>query len=375
MQVQGHDLFGQTSRWVLMAAFVLVFLFALWIVRDIVLLTLLAVILVVGLTIPIRLLVRRGMPRVAAIILSLVGIIAIIVSLTILALPSLVVQFTALATETVPAGINRLVDDWNSGRLKQEYPVLENVEPLLQNIDQQQINDFIRQAGDFVGDLGGRGLALVGNVIAILLNTLVLIFLTLYFLAEPDTYQEGLIKLFPIWYRQRVRAILIRLELMLRKWLQATLLSMIFVGVLTWIGLQVLGLQQAVALGVLTGLFSFIPNFGPILALIPSLAVGIVQAPQNLGWVVVIIYGTSFLQSQIISPILLAESLNMPPVLVLIGQIVAYLFFGFMGALLAVPIIAILIVVVQEVYIRDILGDFPASEQPPRNETYSPTGV
>src|SRR6185295_10535394 len=114
--------------------------------------------------------------------------------------------------------------------------------------------------------------------------------------------------------------------------------------------------------GVLAGLFSFVPNFGPIAALIPSLAVGFVQAPQSIGWIILIIYGTSFVQSQIIAPLLFKESINLPPVLVLIGQVFAAIFLGFLGIMLAVPIIAILMIIVQEVYIKDILGDRPVLE-------------
>ena len=103
-------------------------------------------------------------------------------------------------------------------------------------------------------------------------------------------------------------------------------------------------MQQAVALGILAGLFSFVPNFGPIAALVPALAVGFAQAPQSIGWIILIIYGTSFLQSQLIAPLVFKESINLPPVLVLMGQIFAAIFFGFLGIMLAVPMIAIIMI-------------------------------
>jgi predicted PurR-regulated permease PerM len=153
-----------------------------------------------------------------------------------------------------------------------------------------------------------------------------------------------------------------RIDFMLRVWLGGQILLMVIVGVITWLGLALLGLDQAVALGVLAGLFSFVPNFGPIAALVPALVVGIVQAPQSIALIVLIIYGASFLQSQLIAPLIFEESINIPPVLILIGQIFAAVFFGFLGIMLAVPIIAIIMIVVQEVYIKDILGDKPRSE-------------
>jgi predicted PurR-regulated permease PerM len=90
--------------------------------------------------------------------------------------------------------------------------------------------------------------------------------------------------------------------------------------------------------------------------------VGFVQAPQSIGWIVVIIYGTSFLQSQVIAPLLFSESINLSPVMVLLGQIFSAAFFGFLGIMLAVPLTAILMILVQEVYVKDILGDRPSEQ-------------
>jgi predicted PurR-regulated permease PerM len=122
-------------------------------------------------------------------------------------------------------------------------------------------------------------------------------------------------------------------------------------------------------------LFSFVPNFGPIAALVPALAAGFAQGSDKILLIVLIIYGTSFLQSQIISPIVFKESINLPPVLVLVGQILAAIFFGFLGLMLAVPMTAILLVLVQEVYVKDILGDTSAEEQLHLEEALMPDGV
>ena len=120
-----------------------------------------------------------------------------------------------------------------------------------------------------------------------------------------------------------------------------------------------LGIQEWVALGVLAGLLSFIPNFGPVVALIPAVAAAIVQAESNIIWTVVIVYGVSFFQSQVLSPVLASERMNMPAILVLLGQIIFGFFFGFLGLMLAVPLSAVVAVLVDEVYVKDILGDRP----------------
>jgi predicted PurR-regulated permease PerM len=108
---------------------------------------------------------------------------------------------------------------------------------------------------------------------------------------------------------------------------------------------------------VLAGVLSFVPNFGQLVAVIAAIVVGVVQAPENLVWIIIVIYGMSFIQSQIFSPLLFSESIKLPPVMVLLGQIISGALFGFLGILLAVPISAVLLILIQEVYIKDILGD------------------
>jgi predicted PurR-regulated permease PerM len=354
-------------------------LVAVWQVRSTLLLVLASVILVVLFTMPIRLLVRRGMNRTPATLISLVGFLVFFVVVMFLVLPSLLEQFAILAT-TVPAGIRELANQWENGELVQRYPWLESVQLFIQNTLQtnnidQLITEVTRQLGSALGQLGGSVLPVVSGVASTLLSILIVVFLSLYFLADPRSHEEGLIKLFPIWYRDRVRQIMNRIDFTLRGWLQGQLLLMVIVGVLSWIGLAAIGIEQAAALGALAGLFSFVPNFGPIAALVPALAAGFAQGSDKILLIVLIIYGTSFVQSQIISPIVFKESINLPPVLVLVGQILAAIFFGFLGLMLAVPMTAILMVLVQEVYIKDVLGDKGIEESAYLEEALIPDGV
>ncbi|MBC8098262.1 MAG: AI-2E family transporter [Armatimonadetes bacterium] len=367
--------YAQTTRWVLIAIAVVVILAAMWAVRSILLLTFASVVLVVFFTIPVRFLARFGVRRPTAMIVSIIGTVLVVLLLMRVALPSLLTQFATLTTVLIPDGASVLIDQWNSGELFKESPLFyDTVRPFLESIqiDQDFVNNLASQLAQAVGQIGVSVLPFVSDVASTLLSILILIFLSGYFLVDPHGYTQGVIKLFPMGYRHRVQFIIDRINISLRRWLEGTFLSMLFVGVGTWLALSVLQLEQAAALGVIAGVMSFVPNFGQLIAVIAALVVGIVQAPENLGWIFVVIYGISFIQSQIFSPILFAESINLPPVMVLLGQIVAGALFGFIGILLAVPLTAILMILVQEVYIKDMLGDRavkpslnPALEQEP----------
>lgn len=356
---------GQITRWVLIALVSIILLLALWEVHATLLLVLASIILVVLFTMPIRFLMRRGMKRTLATIISVLGILGILVLMTMLALPSLLQQFSILAT-SVQEGITQMVDQWEAiqqdENLRGQYPFVASLQDFVRNTFQldsleELFTELTRQLGGALGQLGGSVLPVVSGVASTLLSLLIVVFLSLYLLTDAKTYEEGAIRLFPIGYRDRVRHIIDRIDFTLRLWLQGQLLLMLIAGGVSGLGMALLGLQPAVALGVLAGIFSFVPNFGPLAALVPAMAVGFAQAPDKIFWIVLIIYGTSFLQSQVIAPLIFRESINLPPVLVLVGQIFAAAFFGFLGIMLAVPLIAILMILVQEVYVKDVLGD------------------
>lgn len=380
----------QAVRWSLIVVGVLATLATLWAIRSILLLTLASVILVVFFTMPVRFLARYNVRRGPALAVAFVLLIVLILALARVMLPTLLDQFNTLTTEILPDGVVQLIQRINDADLLAPAPfpyaeidtlasiypsrwilvvsqplafpdnfLYEAVRPLAESIriDTNLVNDVARQLATAIGQIGVSVLPFLGDVASTVLSLLIVLFLSLYFLADPKGYTDGMVRLFPVWYRDRVRQILDRMYDALRGWLEGTFISMIFVGVTTWFGLTLLNLEQAAALGALAGLLSFVPNFGQLVAVLAAVVVGIVQAPGSVGGIIIVIYGISFIQSQIFTPLLFAESIRIPPVLVLLGQIVCGALFGFLGILLAVPITSILLILIREVYIHDVLGD------------------
>ena len=329
-----------------------------WEIRGTLMLTFAAVVLVVLFTMPVRLLVSRfELNRFVAILLSVAAFFLVLALIGSSILPTIVKQFTELTNDVLPEALERAQESFNSVALIEQFPFLRNLVNF--ELNDELVNQVVSQVTDLLGRVGGSVLPVVGGVANTLLSVLIIFFISMYLLAEPETYVKGIIKLTPIWYRGRLRVILQRIDLTLRAWLSVTAVSMVVVGLGTGLGLAMLGIQEWVALGVLAGLLSFIPNFGPVVALIPAVAAAIVQAESNIIWTVVIVYGVSFFQSQVLSPVLASERMNMPAILVLLGQIIFGFFFGFLGLMLAVPLSAVVAVLVDEVYVKDILGDRP----------------
>jgi len=345
------------TRWFMIALGLVLVGLILWAVRNILLLGLAAVILVIFITIPVGLLSRLGVKRTAGIALTFLGSCAFVYLLAMVVLPTIINQFVTLGTDTVPTGVEKFVEFWNSGEIQRRLPFLQDVGTEDLRIDSNFLQNVGGQVLNTLRQVGGTVVPFVSGIANTLLSTLIVIFLSIFFLAEPQKYKRGLVQLAPVWYRPRVSYILERINLILRRWIFAQMIGMTTTGVGTFIGLSLIGIEQAAALAVLTALFSFVPNFGELIAALVALSVGLVQAPDKLVLIVLVIYGVSFIQGQILGPLITAETVDVPPVLILLGQIVVAGFFGVLGIVMAVPIIAIAMVLVQEVYIKDILGD------------------
>ena len=343
---------------------ILLGLYFVWEIRGTLMLTFAAVILVVLFTMPVRLLTDRfEMNRVIAILVSVISFFLIITLIGGSILPTIARQFGALTETVLPSAWERAQEYLASEDLREQFPFLRDLVDLVDvEMNAELVNQLVSQVTDLVGRLGGSVLPVVGGVANTVLSALIIFFISMYLLAEPELYVNGIIKLTPTWYRPRMRVIMQRIDTTLRAWLSVTGVSMIVVGLGTGLGLALLGIQEWVALGVLAGVLSFIPNFGPVVALIPAVAAAIVQSENSIIWTVVIVYGVSFFQSQVLSPVLASERMSLPAILILLGQIIFGFFFGFLGLMLAVPLTAVAAVLVDEIYVKDVLGDVPQAQ-------------
>lgn len=342
---------SQVMRWVLITLLVVVVSLATWLVRDILMLTLTAVIIAVLLTTPVRFMVRCGIRRPMAVLLTLALVIVLIGAATALLLPGLLDQFRTLVVDYIPGAARQLQTELQPDNLYTRFPFLKGID--LKALTDQISTQFLGGLANVTSQL----FPFVGSLASVLLSVLIVLFLALYFIADPDVHQRGLIRLFPLPYRPRAQEILSKLDLVLRKFLQAQIVLMLLIGVSTGVALWVIGMPLAGVLGTITGLFSFVPNFGPLVALVPILAVAIINTPEKIGLIIVVYYVLQFIQSQLVTPLLMGQEVNLPPAVILLSQIVAGIFFGFLGLLLSVPLAAIVLVLVQEIYIKDILGD------------------
>jgi predicted PurR-regulated permease PerM len=188
--------------------------------------------------------------------------------------------------------------------------------------------------------------------------SVVIIFVVgLYLSIAPRLYFEGIMHLVPLRSRERAREVLTQLGATLRWWLFGQLCSMVAVGLLTMIGLLIVGIPLAVGLGVLAGLLEFIPTVGPILAAVPALLLALMIGPETALYVLLLYLVIQWLESYLIQPIIQQRAVHLPPIITILSIVLLGTWLGFLGVLLATPLAASIIVLIKMLYVQDTLGD------------------
>ena len=187
-------------------------------------------------------------------------------------------------------------------------------------------------------------------------DAVVVMFAALYLAASPGVYRRGVVLLVPPQGQERAWEVMNVAGDSLWKWLIGQMVAMASVGTLTAVGLWLLGIPSALALGMVAGLLEFIPLVGPFLAAIPALLIAFAQSPQDALWVAGLYLVIQQVEGNLVTPLLQKRVVDLPPVIT-IGAIAAGgVLFGILGMFLATPIAVVVLVLVNLLYIEDKLG-------------------
>ena len=176
---------------------------------------------------------------------------------------------------------------------------------------------------------------------------LLVLFIAAYIGFDPPLYHGGILQLVPRRERDRAALTLTRLATTLRRWLVTQLIAMVVIGAVTTVFLFALHVKAALPLGILAGVSKFIPIVGSIFAAIPAIAMAFIDSPHKALLVAVGYFVIQFVENHLLVPVLMKRGVDLPPAMTLGIQALMSVLFGFLGLLVAVPLLAAILTIVR----------------------------
>lgn len=319
-------------------------IYGIWRIHQVLLLVLVAMILAMVLNRLVQRLQRKGLPRNAAIALSVTAFLIVLIGFLLGVIPPFVDQlqnFIILLPQALEA-IQLRVAEW-----QENIPGAWGDDLRLGELLQQQAQPLLGQAFDhlwiWVSDLLAIGLKLVLSLV-----------LTVMLLVNPQQYRQPFIRLFPAFYRSRIESILSQCEVDLVNWVTGTATTMVIVAVLSGLGLWILQMPLGLASALWAGFCELIPNVSYIIAMLPPLAIALLEAPWKALPIIGLYFLIQQLESYVIVPWIMKHQVALPPALTLLSQVIFATLFGFIGLFLALPLMIVTKIILREVLVKDV---------------------
>ncbi|MEA2365147.1 MAG: hypothetical protein QOE69_2800 [Thermoleophilaceae bacterium] len=308
---------------------------------------LLAILMTVIVAIPLdaaaKRLERYRIPRPAGALLTLLAGIGMVVLIIYLLIPPFVDQ-TNQFVDDVPAIVKDLEHVYADVTGQSAGEVGDKVQNFLQR--------YTENPNRLIGPLTSIGLNIAG-----ILGALVLILITAYYMAiRPDPLVNGLVRLAPPPRREHLRYVLGRIRQSWIGWMEGVAIDMLITGVMLYIALTLVGLDFAIFFAVLSALLVVVPYFGAIAGAIPPTLFALTDSPGKAILVLGAYILVQQLESNVTIPIIMAQRVRLHPAVIAIGVVVVGQLFGFVGLFVAVPILSLIIIAVEEFWVKPVEG-------------------
>jgi predicted PurR-regulated permease PerM len=216
-----------------------------------------------------------------------------------------------------------------------------------------EARDSLVNRGELWQQVGGY----FSSTLGVLAGLLVVVFVGGFLAFDPRLYLNGLLRLVPVDKRERADEVLANVGETLQGWLVGQIISMALLFVTTWVMLLLLGVPLALILALVTGIMTFVPYVGPLVALVPILLIAFVESPALALQAGLLYMVVQNIEANVVMPIVFQRTVHLPPALSIAGQLILGALFGILGFILATPLTAVLLVLTQRLYVEDVLGD------------------
>jgi predicted PurR-regulated permease PerM len=183
---------------------------------------------------------------------------------------------------------------------------------------------------------------------------------------RPEPWVEGFVSLFPAGWRQRTREVLSELYQTVQRWFIGQLTAMTFIAVFWAISLSVIGVPFALLLGIFSGLISFVPYLGATIAVVLPVLLALISEPFTVVYVILAFIVIQQIEGNILQPVLMSRAVDLHPALVIFAILTMGTLFGIVGVFVAVPLVAVVQVLVRELWVSRMDGMGTDSDPPAR---------
>lgn len=265
---------------------------------------------------------KRGLPHLLSVIIPYVATLIIAVVIVFPLIPFIVQQVQSLISN-LPVYADQAAKSFGFG------------------IDADAIEGAVSSE---VANIGKNAVTVTGRVFGGIFSVVTILIVAFYLLLYHDEFKEFIVDIFHRNVRDRVRNTLTQIDDKLGAWLRGQIALSVFIWLLTWIVLSILGVPFALPLAILAGILEIIPTLGPTIAAIPAFIVALTISP-TLGVFVLIAYIIiQLIENNILVPKIMQKAVGLNPVIVILGVMIGANLMGVLGALLSIPFIALLIV-------------------------------
>jgi predicted PurR-regulated permease PerM len=327
---------------------------------------LLTILLSIILSAPVNYLARRGLPRTWG-VLAVIAALAILLWLFGLALVPAVETQSRQFAEAFPTLLEEALALAN--RLQSFFGLGTQI-----GLDPESLSSVGREflTGSTVSTAAG-----VGLTAATVVSLAVVVFIsTIYLVIRPEPWVNGFVSLFPAGWRQRTREVLQILYQTVQRWFLGQLAAMTFIAVFWAISLSLIGVPFALLLGIFSGLISFIPYLGALISVVLPVLLALISDPFSAVWVILAFIIIQQIEGNLLQPIVMSRAVDLHPALVIFAILVMGTLFGLIGVFLAVPLVAVLQVLVRELWVQkmDQIGTDrnPPVREPPKRKLPRP---
>lgn len=310
--------------------FVILFLVFLYLIRDIVVIFIFALIIASAMTPIVNTLEKIKIPRVIGTLLVFILFFGIIAFLLYLVIPSIAKDVEKLSLH-FPDYVEKLTTKFHSftERFSKYQSAIDQLAVILNNV-----RDLLKSS---VSNLFSTALNVFGGVFSFFL----ILIISFYISVQKKGIQQVLTSIIPLHYRDYLLDLWERAQKKLGRWLQGQLFLGLIVGSMVYIGLYFLDVKYALILAFIAGLFEIFPYIGPVLASIPAIIVGLLQAPVLGLWVIILYVAVQQIENYLIVPLVIGKVVGLNPIAVILALLIGGKLGGLPGMILSVPLAAV----------------------------------